>query len=53
MSKLSVIYVALCAAVLTAGLAVQSVQGGATPSQTGFSDDHLRAVIEATGEGPH
>ncbi|WP_417524333.1 hypothetical protein [Marinovum sp.] len=53
MSKLSVIYVALCAAVLAAGLAVQSVQGGATPSPTGFSDTHFRAMIEATGQGPH
>lgn len=53
MSKLSVIYTGLCALVLLAGIAVQSVQGGATPSQTGFSDSHLRAVIEATGKGPH
>ncbi|AKO98230.1 MAG: hypothetical protein RID15_01550 [Marinovum algicola] len=53
MSKLSVIYLGLCAAVLTAGLAVQSVQGGATPSQTGFSENTLRAVIDATGQGPH
>ncbi len=52
MSKLSVIYLVLCAATLTAGLAVQTVQGGSTPSQTGFSDSHLRAVIEQTGAAP-
>ncbi|MGY3438718.1 MULTISPECIES: hypothetical protein [unclassified Marinovum] len=51
MSKLSVIYAALCAATLSVGLAVQAGQGGITPSETAFSEESLRAIIEATGLG--
>ncbi|MCJ7871107.1 hypothetical protein Q4577_06555 [Marinovum sp. 2_MG-2023] len=51
MSKLSLIYVGLCAAVLTAAFTVQSVQGGMTPSRTGFSDDGLWRLIESSKPG--
>lgn len=52
MSKLSVIYAGLCAAILSVGLAVQAGQGGVTPSETAFSEEQLRAIIDATGMGP-